>query len=146
MRSLGTNEILLAGSAWVSFWDIREAIKAYAKVKDVRPEWTVEFTGTAKYFNNLNEQDTSLPFEAQIFIKADYGGPSEQFNAASIGTVLRELLTNHGEVMAMDLVEESPPVASYRAEFYSSVSVDPALQALNGFKIAVSALLTNLNN
>ena len=78
-----------------------------------------------------------MVFEAQVLVKAYYGGPIEQFNVNGIGVVVKELLENYGEVMAMDTVEGPLPTASFRVEFYSSNTLHAVIDALRGFKIAV---------
>ena len=140
MKNLGTNELLLTGSIYVSFGDIRESIQAYAKVKDMRPTWSIDFIGTPKYFTKQNMPTPGIVFEAQLLIKADYGGPPEQFCPNGIGIVIKELLENFGEVMAMALVQDTAPLASYRVEFYNAATTTPVLSNLQGFKIAVCPL------
>ena len=142
MKNLGTNELLLTGSIYVSFDDIRESIQAYAKVKDLRPTWSIEFIGTQKYFTKQNMATPGIVFEAQLLIKSDYGGPIEQFCPNGIGVVIKELLENFGEVMAMALVQDKCPLASYRVEFYNAAATGPVLNNLQGFKIAVCPLHT----
>lgn len=137
LKNLGINELPLTGSVFVSFGDIRESIKAYTKVKDMCPGWTVDFVATPRYYNKQNMGLPSIVFEAQVLVKANYGGPIEQFDSNGIGIVLKELFHNYGDVMAMDLFEEHRPVAEYRVEFHDSASIAAILQALNGFKIAV---------
>ena len=70
-------------------------------------------------------------------MKALYGGPIEQFDSNGIGVVVKELLENYGEVMAMDTVEDPLPIASFRVEFYNINTTQAVLYALQGFKIAV---------
>ena len=147
MKHLGINEVVLTGSVYVSFGDIREAITAYTKVQEVRRGWTVDFIATTKYFARQNIPPPAIVFEAQILVKADYGGPVAQFNSNGIGVVVKELLENYGDVMAMEAVEGPLPIAKYRVEFHNSNTVNAVLYALQGFKIAVGTLysLRNLN-
>ena len=85
---------------------------------------------------------TPLPpivFEAQVVINAEYGGALEQFSSNGIGVVIKELLGNYGEVMAMEAIETPLPLASYRVEFHNTAVVNSVLQNLKGFKIAVGS-------
>ncbi|KAL8795982.1 MAG: hypothetical protein Q9195_001558 [Heterodermia aff. obscurata] len=140
LKNLGTNELLLTGSIYVSFGDIRESIQAYAKVKDMRPTWSIDFIATPKYFTKQNMATPGIVFEAQLLISADYGGPVEKFCTTGIGIVIKELLENFGEVMAMALVQDASPLASYRVEFYNVGTAGPVLKNLQGFKIATCTL------
>ena len=137
MKHLGINEVVLTGSVYVSFGDIRDSLSAYEKVTNSRAGWKVEFIATLDYFTRQNMVPPPMVFEAQVLVKAYYGGPIEQFNVNGIGVVVKELLENYGEVMAMDTVEGPLPTASFRVEFYSSNTLHAVIDALRGFKIAV---------
>ena len=137
MKHLGINEVLLVTSVYVSFGDIRDSLGAYKKVKESRAGWKVEFIATAVYYTRQNYVLPAIVFEAQVLVKALYGGPIEQFDSNGIGVVVKELLENYGEVMAMDTVEDPLPIASFRVEFYNINTTQAVLYALQGFKIAV---------
>ena len=139
MRHLGINELVLTGTIYVSFGDIRDAVNAYTKVQTVRVDWGVSCIGTAQYFmkQNPGQELPSLVYEGQVSVKADYGGPASHFNANSIGIIVKEVLENYGEIMAMEAIEVASPSVTYRAEYYDSTAVTGAFTALQGFKIAV---------
>lgn len=137
MKHLGINEVVLTGSVYVSFGDIRDSLSAYKKVTEFRSGWRVEFIATVEYFARQHIAPPAIVFEAQVLVKAFYGGPIEQFDSNGIGVVVRELLENYGGVMAMDTVEGPPPIASFRVEFHNSNTTHAVLYALQGFKIAV---------
>ena len=137
MKHLGINEVVLTGSVYVSFGDIRDSLRAYEKINAVRTGWKVDFIATTKYFARQNMAPPAIVFEAQIFVKAVYGGPIAQFSSNGIGIVVKELLENYGDVMAMDVVDGPLPIASYRVEFSNSNTTHAVLHALQGFKIAV---------
>ena len=140
MKHLGINEVVLTGSVYVSFGDISDSVRAYKKVTDQRPSWTVAFIATIEYFSRQNIASPAIVFEAQVLVKAFYGGPIERFNINSIGVIVKELLENYGSIMAMDSVEGPLPVALYRVEFYNSYTTHNVLHNLQGFKISVRNL------
>lgn len=139
MKHLGVNELALTGTIYVSFSDIRDALSAYTKVQTLRGDWAVSCIGTAQYFmrEHPGQELPALVHEGQVSIKADYGGPATHFNANSIGIIVKEVLENYGEIMAMEGSLVASPSAMYRAEYYDSSSVTGAFNALQGFKIAV---------
>ena len=137
MKNLGINEVVLTGSVYVSFGDIRDSLSAYEKFSEARSGWTVEFIATVYYFTRQNLAPPAIVFEAQVLVQAIYGGPIQQFSSNGIGVVVKELLENYGEVMAMDTVEWPLPIASFRVEFHNSNTTHAVLFALQGFKIAV---------
>lgn len=137
MKHLGINEVVLTGSVYVSFGDIHDSLRAYEKVKAKRAGWTINFIATTEYFARQNMAPPAIVFEAQILVKAVYGGPIGQFSSNGIGVVVKELLENYGDVMAMDAVDGPLPIASYRVEFSNSNTTHAVLHALQGFKIAV---------
>lgn len=139
MKHLGTNNLAIDGTVYVSFSDIRDALTSYTKAKTIHSDWVLDCIGTAEYF--LNEHPSKalpyLVFEAQISVQADYGGPISHFDVNSIGVIVKEVLENYGDVMGMETSCVDTLSATYRAEYYDTTAVDSAVTALQGFKIAV---------
>ena len=140
MKHLGVNGLTIDGTVYASFSDIRDSLTAYSKAKSIHGEWVLDCIGTARYFND-NYPNTELPYlvyEAEVFVKASYGGPASHFDVNSIGVIVKEVLENYGDVMGMETAEVAALSATYRAEYYDTAAVDNALAALQGFRIAVS--------
>lgn len=109
-------------------------------------DWKIQYIAATKWvLQNRSDDSNYVPlslYEGQVIVKADFSGPRQQFNARSIGHLIKELLENYGEIMGYDAGFMKPPTATYRAEFFNSVATDSALAYLNGFKIGVCGLRT----
>lgn len=143
LQNLSLAELATAGAIYANFTDIRDAQKAYAKVKSVRVEWNIQYIAATNSelrsrLDDLNYVPLSL-YEGQVIVKADFSGPRQQFNARTIGHLIKELLENYGEIMGYDTDFMKPPTATYRAEFFNSAATKSAISYLNGFKVGVCA-------
>lgn len=131
----------LNGTIFVNFTDIRDAHKAYAKVRSVHIEWSVQYIagtkGGLKYqAESLNYTPLSM-YGGQVVIKAEFTGPRQRFDAGTIGYLIKELLENYGELMGFEANTANELIGIYRAEFYDITAVGSALAYLSGFKIGV---------
>ena len=141
------SDLLLTGRIYISFADLRDANKAYTMVQSVRHDWNVQHIAIGQI--NIKGQLEGLtcssgsPYEGQVVIRVDYSGHG-LFNVGDIGSLVKELLGNYGEIMAYSTNHATPPVVSYRAEFYSAIAADNALAHLNGFKLAVRVSHLNM--
>lgn len=141
LKTLALADLVISGIIYANFTDIRDAQKAYAKVQNVRVDWKIQYIAATKWvLKNRSDDSNYIPlslYEGQVIVKADFSGPRQQFNARSIGQLIKELLENYGEIMGYDAGFMKPPTATYRAEFFNSAATDSALTYLNGFRIGV---------
>lgn len=141
LRDLILVDLIAAGRIYLNLTDIRDAHKAYAKVKSHRKDWNVQYvSGTKSLTKQQPESSVYMPipmYEGQVIVRADFSGPRQQFNASCIGHLIRELLENYGEIMGYEACLSKHPTATCRAEFYNTTATDSALSYLNGFKIGV---------
>ncbi len=77
-------------------------------------------------------------FEGQIIVTVQNQGPQQDFDAASISSSVKELLSKAGELMAYADGPAMAPIASFRAEYYNSECVNAAVAKLDGLVIGVS--------
>ena len=140
MRHVVLSDLLLTGKIYISFADIRDASKAYDMIQSIRQDWNVQHITTGQLSAQGQLEGLICPsessYEGQVVVKADYSGHG-LFHVGDIGSLIKELLANYGEVMAYSTNHATPPVVTYRAEFYSTIAADNALAHLNGFKLAV---------
>lgn len=140
LRRVALSELLPTGTVYASFADIRDAGKAYDKIQSVRQGWNVQHIATPPINTHGQPEDlTCFPgsaYEGQIVVKADYPGPG-LFQIGDIGSLVKDLLANYGDIMAYSTDHATSPFVTYRAEFYNTIAADNALAYLNGFKLGV---------
>ncbi len=144
LRRVVLSELLPTGTIYASFADIRDAGKAYDKIQSVRQDWNVQhIVNTLVNTQDQPEDLTCLPgsiHDGQIVVKVDHFGP-EFFRVGDIGSLVKDLLANYGDIKAYSTDQGTSPFVTYRAEFYNTIAADNALAYLNGFKLAVHILL-----
>ena len=144
VKNLALTDLATAGIIYLNFTDIRDAHKAFAKVQSHRTDWNVQYIIGSEFITNQQSNGPEyIPlsmFAGQVVVKADFSGPRQRFNAASIGHLIKELLENFGKIMGYEAGLSKHPVAAYRAEFCNTVAAESALGYLNGFRIGVCFL------
>ncbi len=147
LKRVVLSELLLSGTVYVSFADIRDAGKAYDKIQSARQDWKVQHIATTQISTQGQPQGLMYPpgsaYESQVVVKAEYTG-HEDFRAGEIGSLIKDLLANYGDIMAYSTDRSTTSSLTYRAEFYNTIAADNALAYLNGFKLAVRILSTSM--
>ena len=75
-------------------------------------------------------------YDGQVIVKT---GCDKQgsFHVRDIGSLIKDLLANYGDIMAYSTMWSNTADVTCRAEFFNTIAADNALAHLNGFKLAV---------